>query len=220
MDSPPHLPKVHLDGPHDYGFTPSQKGALNFARDSAISRALPYYKQLLKAEKKGPGHKISYLIRLAAPSLLIIGLVTAFIAFYIGLTTADAYGLQSIIVDSTSAPITDVSAYQFTAKTAPTMQQWSMRAGEWGSSSTITLNLPLAAEMQKDALVYVRNTSTETYNYTANPVSVNSGTRSIQVKGLGFTDTLGKRESKVYIAAKDSTGVQRWYPAYLMSGAI
>jgi hypothetical protein len=218
----PHLPKVHLDGPHDYGFTPSKRGALNYARDAAINRALPYYKQFLHAERKGPGHKFAYLIRLAAPTLLFLGLVTSFLAFYLGITASAAYGMQSILVDSTSAPITDPEAYKFKASSEPSMQQFALRAGEWGTAQTITLTLPPASEMKNDALVFVRNTSTESYNFNSNPVSVNDYTASIQVKGpaSAFTHTLGKRESSVYISSKDANGVQRWYPALLMSGAI
>lgn len=216
----PHFPKVYLEGPHDYGITPSKRGALNYARDAAINRALPYYKQLLHAERGGPGHKVAYIIRLATPTLLFLGLITSFIAFYLGITTSSAYGMQSVLVDSISAQITDPEAYKFKANTAPTMQQWAIRAGEWGTAQTITLNLPDANKMKNDALVFVRNTSTESYNHIANPVSVNDYTASIQVKGPEFTHTLAKRESSVYISAKDANGVQRWYPALLMSGAI
>jgi len=209
---------MKLDGPHDYGLHPSPKGALNFARDSAIARALPYYKQLLKEEHRGPGHKVAYLIRLLSPMLLLTGLVLAFLAFFIGLSSSTAYGLQSVLIDSTDRMVTDRSKYIFEASSAPLSQTWSMRAGEWGRAHSIQLGLPLAESMKKDAIVIVRNTSTETYDATNTPPTINGYVPSMQVLGPA-TINLGTRESTAFIAAPDSKGVQRWYPALLMSGA-
>ena len=218
MDSPP---KIKLSGPHDYGFQPSQKGALNFARDAAISHAIPFYKQLLKAERKGPSHKIRFLIRLLAPTLLLVGILTAFIAFYQSIYSSTAFGMQSILVDSTTGPVpAGSSEYVLNASSAPTMQQWAIRAGESAVNGPVVLNLPDPTEMKTDALVFVRNTSTESYNANSVGPTVNSTVIDIEVQSPYFTDTLTDRQNKVYIAAKNAYGQVKWYPALTMSGSI
>jgi hypothetical protein len=209
--------------PHEYGSSPNAQGAINFARDSYIENALPYYKDVIKKENNPPGiGKIKLLIRLSGPLCLMVGLGLAFFAFYSSVTKAADFGLQSILVDSTTGPVTGSAKYKFKASPAAQMQQFSIRGGEWGRSESIKLYLPDAKIMVPNSVVFVRNTGTEVLT-ASNNVDGFIPNVDIYVADTFYQSLSGNTSgvpNNTYIAAKDPSGKMAWFVAFLMDGAI
>jgi hypothetical protein len=224
---------------YEYGSSPNNKGAINYARNLHVLKELPTIKATLYAERHGTYAFGAILIRTLGPICLIIGLILSGLALKDSIFLTNSFGSQSRLIDAQITPpgvnisdydnqggIEDPLQYVFQASEIPAIQQWSIRAGQWGRRFAMTLNLPDALNMPENSLVFVKNTSTSWKNannaWTTEPTS-NQQRLNIRPLSSGNylnTITLDRYRDDVFIAAKDMDGIQKWYPALLMDGAI
>jgi hypothetical protein len=223
---------MSLSGPHDYGSTPSRQGAINYARDLNIARALPIIKETLYSEHHNQNVFWNTLIRVLGPVFLLGAVVFSGLAFSKALNNTNAFGLQSKLVDTlvsvgnpnTFNGVDDPALYSFSASSAPPMQQWALRSGQWGSARSMTLALPNPTEMPENSLVFVRNTSAKWKNASNEWQGPSTFPLLVQIstaEGVPLTPvSLNAFNDDVFISAKNQSGKQEWYPALLMDGAL
>ena len=82
------------------------------------------FKDVARATTTSFGTK-GFLLRAAAPILIIIGVVLAYVALVISASVTKGIGSNSIVVDP---PFTDPVQYTFTAPTSANIQYWSFRS--------------------------------------------------------------------------------------------
>lgn len=174
------------------------------------------------------------MIRILGPLCLIVGLILSGIALKDSILLTAAFGTQSRLVDAQITPagvsingfgrgITDENQYRFNASSHPSIQQWNIRAGQWGRRYNTSLKLPDSTTMPENAMIFVKNTNAEwknAMNQWEQP-DTNLIIRPTSASDAPLNEiSLGPFQDDVFIAAKDMNGIQKWYPALLMDGAI
>ena len=213
---------------------PNNKGAINYARNLHISNELPTIKSTLYFDRHGSKAYGAIFIRILGPLCIILGLIFSALALKDSILLTAAFGTQSRLVDAQVPPpgvtiagfspgITDQNQYNFVASSHPNIQQWNIRAGQWGQRFDTSLLLPNATQVPENAMVFVKNTNAEwkdELNQWQGPNKNLIVQPTNQNETLLNTISLSPFQDKVFIAAKDLDGIQKWYPALLMDGAI
>lgn len=202
-----------------YGNKPNIAGIQKYIREKHIANSIAPWKELLHEQKHVPNQILKVIVHLLGPFLLIIGLISSFVALYLSVNRSKSYGLQNILVDSIDNPIpASSSKYNVSASQTSKKQIYSLRGGEYGRSQNIILTLPSATLTDEGTIIYVRNTGIETITASN---TINTQTPDVTViPGTQTSLTLQSRKNINLICSSELNGVKKWYPALLPDGAI
>lgn len=207
-----------------YGTRPNLPGALKYAHDASVASALPFYKQILKAESRPLySRKGVTFLRVLPPVFVLIAICLAGYAFYRALIESTPFGQQSVLIDASNGyektPAGD-PAYYLRASTVPIMQQWSIRQGQYGREQEAEFTIPDAQSMQDGAVIYVRNTSIDVPETADEASDKYYPARNCKIMSPGLPLFVLKAKNSIAYIAAESNGVKRWYNALPFDGIL